>query len=333
MKASTAAKPAVAFDHPKNLATWAMVRRMSGFALAAALACLAIGCGHDDNVAGAAGDFLALTYNVAGLPEGLSKSNPAVNTPLISPLLNGYDLVLVQEDWQTPDPNPLAPLRVYHELLEVDAKHPYQSKPLPLPLGTNPERPSALVSDGLNRFSQFPFGAVSRQHWAGCDDSAADCLSLKGFSVARTEFAPGVCVDVYNVHGEAGNTEHDLELKDMNMRDLIAFIETFSAGRAVIVGGDFNMKLRRARDAANLERLRTESGLSDACIALGIVDKGEIDKFFFRSNDAVALSVTSCRFETNVFVRPDGGPLSDHDALAVRFAWSARPSAAGDCRQ
>lgn len=45
------------------------------------------------------GTFTTLTYNVAGLPEGLSGSNPSVNTPLISPLLNAYDLVLVQEDW------------------------------------------------------------------------------------------------------------------------------------------------------------------------------------------------------------------------------------------
>jgi hypothetical protein len=28
------------------------------------------------------------------------------------------------------------------------------------------------------------------------------------------------------------------------------------------------------------------------------------------------------RFETNVFVRSDGEPLSDHDALAVRFGWA-----------
>jgi len=333
MKLLTPAASATAFGRLEDPVRRAIARRMARLAPAVALACLAIACGNGHGTAPASDSFLALTYNVAGLPEGLSKSDPAFNMPLISPLLNGYDLVLVQEDWKTPDPNPLAPLRVYHELLEVDAKHPYQSKPLALPLGTNAERPGALVSDGLNRFSQFPFGEITRQRWFGCDDSAADCLSLKGFSVARTEFAPGVCVDVYNLHGEAGNTEHDLELKDMNIRDLIAFIETFSAGRAVIVGGDFNMKIRRERDAANLARLSAETGVDDACIALGIVDDGEIDKFFFRSNDSMTLVPTSCRFETDVFVRPDGGPLSDHDALAVRFQWNARPSAAGDCRK
>jgi hypothetical protein len=296
------------------------------------IAALCLGCGGDDDGdAAVSGAFLALTYNVAGLPQGISGSNPEVNTPLIGPLLNDYDLVLMQESWKTPDPNPLAPTRVYHEILEAASQHPYRSVSQPLPLNQNPDRPSAIVSDGLNRFSQFPFGDVTRQRWAGCDDSAADCLSLKGFSVARTELVPGVCVDVYNLHGEAGNTDHDLELKDENMRDLIDFMLAYSDGRAVIVGGDFNMRIRRDRDAANLARLASEAGVQDACIAQDIVDIEEIDKFFFRSNDRVTLNPVSCRLEIEKFVDPEGGPLSDHDPLAVRFEWASRPDPNLDC--
>lgn len=295
------------------------------------LAVTAAACGSDDDGAVASGEFLALSYNVAGLPQGISGSNPAVNTPLIGPLLNAYDFVLLQESWQTPDPNPMAPLRVYHEILDAASRHPFKSVSMPLPLNQNPDRPSAIVSDGLNRFSRFPFGEVTRQRWAGCDDSAADCLSLKGFSVARTEFAPGVCVDVYNLHGEAGDTENDRDLKDQNTQDLLDFMEHYSAGRAVIVGGDFNMRLRRERDAVNLLRLEEEGGLTDACIAVGIVDEAEIDKFFFRSNDRVTIEPLSCRFEVDIFVDAQGEPLSDHDALAVRFAWSALPDLAESC--
>lgn len=287
---------------------------------------------NDVNVSSVlSGEFLALSYNVAGLPEGLSKSNPESYTPLISPLLNGYDLVLVQEDWETPDPNTLAPLRVYHELLKTQAMHSYQSEPAPLPLGSNPDRPSALVSDGLNRFSQFPFGPVVRQRWIGCDNNSGDCLAFKGFSVARTELAPGVCIDVYNVHGEAGNNEGDQALKITNTRDLVAFIEVFSGGRAVILGGDFNMRLRRSHDAANLNFLTTETGINNACAALGIVDEEAIDKFFFRSNATVTLTPTSCRFESDSFVTNEGNPLSDHEPLAVGFTWSGAPVADIDC--
>lgn len=316
-------------DAPANPCGPSISKRVFLIGLAAINALFIGACSDGDDSSGSAvisGEFLALSYNVAGLPAALSGSNPEANTPLISPLLNGYELVLAQEDWETPDPNPLAPLRVYHELLAAQAMHPYQSEPAPLPAGSDPERPSAQVSDGLNRFSQFPFGDIVRQRWVGCDNSAADCLALKGFSVARTELAPGICVDVYNVHGEAGSTPGDLVLKVDNTRDLVAFMDVFSAGRAIIIGGDFNMRLRRTADAGNLAFLTQQTGLSNACEALGIADEEAIDKFFFRSNDAVTLTPASCRFEIELFVTSDGGPLSDHDPLAVGFTWSGTPA-------
>ena len=62
------------------------------------------------------GQLLAVTYNVDGIPQGIDGSNARVNNPLISPLLNGYDLVLLQEDF------------TYHDFLVRDAEHPHQSE-------------------------------------------------------------------------------------------------------------------------------------------------------------------------------------------------------------
>jgi hypothetical protein len=101
------------------------------------------------------GDFLALTYNVAGLPQGISGSDPEINTPFIAPLLNGYDLTVLQETWKTPDPNPFDPLRVYHEILEAGSLHPFKSPSALQPFGTDPDRPQAILGDGLNTFSRF----------------------------------------------------------------------------------------------------------------------------------------------------------------------------------
>ena len=278
--------------------------------------------GSESCPASVSGDFLGLAYNVAGLPEGISGSHPTVNTPLISPLLNGYDLVLAQETWQTPDPNPLAPLRVFHEVLVADATHPYKSIPAEQPLGTNPFRPSALLADGLNRMARFPFTDVIRIPWNSCHTTAADCLAMKGFSIARTTFAPGVEIDVYNLHMEAGGAAEDDALRDAGVTQVRDAMNTISAGRAVIVGGDFNLHTDGEPDATQYARLLAEAGLQDVCAALACPEPGRIDKFAFRSGGGVTVTPLSWRFETDVFVDGMGEPLSDHDALAVRFAWS-----------
>jgi hypothetical protein len=282
-------------------------------------------CGGGGSSQTAAGEFLALSYNVAGLPEGLSGSHPERFMPLIAPLLNGYDLVLVQESWQTPDPNPYAPTRVFHEVLVAGADHPYESVPAEQPLNMDPRRPEAALADGLNRFSRFPFEPVVRQAWEGCDNSAADCLAFKGFSVARTTFAPGVTIDVYNLHMEAGSTPRDDELRDEGVTQMLEFMSEFSAGQAVIMGGDFNLHTDEEPDSSTFQRLLAGGGLTDVCAFLECPQPGRIDKFVFRSGDRVGVTPTSWRFETDVFVSPEGEPLSDHDALAVRFAWSSPP--------
>jgi hypothetical protein len=282
----------------------------------------------------ARGELIALTYNVAGLPDALSGSNPEANTELIGPLLNDYDLVLLQESWKTPDPNPTAPSRVYHEILEAASEHAYKSEPAEQPLGTDPDRPTALLADGLNRFSTLPFGPLERQRWAECfgdaTTGAADCLSLKGFTVATTTLADRVAVDVYNLHGEAGSTETDQRLQREDFEQLAAYIADHSQGRAIILGGDTNLHTdHEPEDPQDIqdsdiwaEFLQT-TGLTDACDAVGCDDPGRIDKFAFRGSDDVELTALSWMFETDTFQRDDGEPLSDHDPLAVRFAWTA----------
>jgi hypothetical protein len=280
------------------------------------------------------GEINALSYNVAGLPEGLSGSQPLTNTPYISPLLNDYGLVLVQESWQTPIPNPFGALRVYHELLVVDALHPYQSVSAPIPGGTDPRRPSAFLSDGLNRFSNWPFGDLTRVAWDGCfggadtsDRGAADCLAMKGFSKATHVLAVGVEVDVYNLHGEAGSSAEDQRLSEADFVQLAAFINANSSGKAIIMGGDTNLHTESGNpDRTTWNTFLSATGLRDVCGAVNCgTDNNRIDKFAFRSNAQVTIEPLSHRFEREKFVRPtDGARLSDHDALAVRFRWTKR---------
>ena len=91
------------------------------------------------------GTFTALTYNVAGLPQGISGSNPEANMPQISPLAERRSTwSLVQEDFW------------YHAELSAEAHAPLRQRAVAR------RAADAFIGDGLNRFSQFPFEPVER---------------------------------------------------------------------------------------------------------------------------------------------------------------------------
>ncbi|HKU37637.1 MAG TPA: endonuclease/exonuclease/phosphatase family protein [Polyangiales bacterium] len=278
--------------------------------------------GSPELTARTSGSFVALTYNVAGLPELLSRSRPSEYMPLIGKRLNGYDLVLLQESWQTPDPNPAAPLRCYHELLVATAHHTYKSPPARQPFGDDPRRPSAILADGLNVFSKLPLAATQRVPWKQCVNTMNDCYALKGFSLTPVQLAAGATVHVYNLHMEAGRSEEDDAARDVAIDQLLDFIERHSRGQALIVGGDFNLRGDRERTAGQLAKLRKRAGLLDACASCA--RPNNIDKLLYRSSEHVQLAADGWSLETAVFQTHAGTPLSDHAPLAVRFAWSKR---------
>jgi endonuclease/exonuclease/phosphatase family metal-dependent hydrolase len=264
------------------------------------LSLTAQGCGDDP----AQGDFCVLTYNVAGLPEALSGSSPSVNTPQISPMLNPYELVLVQEDFW------------YHHELVAHVNHPYRSRPMW-------EQPGLLrMGDGLNRFSTFPLGALTRVTWTECNgalDCDSDCLTTKGFSVSTIELTEGLAVDVYNLHMDAGGCEGDIHARGVQTEQLLEKIRTRSAGKAVIVAGDTNLKRSRPDDVESLERLLSEANMQEACLFLECGQETH-DRVLFRGSDSVSLMPLSWDHPPR-FVDTEGHDLSDHKPVEVRFHW------------
>ncbi len=258
-----------------------------------------------------AGTFTSLTYNVAGLPQGVNPDqNPERNQPLISPLLNAYDVVVVQEDFGT-----------YTEVLRADAEHPYLSKPHPGPQVLNPiARVEALVGDGLNIHSRLPIGDLERVPWTGCGAASADCLALKGFAGTELTLAEGVTIDLYTLHLEAGGV--DAALRGDDLDQLAAHLAERSPG-AVILGGDWNLEYADDPDGEQLRAFLEETGLQDVCEVVDCgADDDVIDRFLFRSDDRVTLEPTRHHFERETFVDSAGLPLSDHDPLAVDWSWS-----------
>jgi hypothetical protein len=258
------------------------------------------------------GRFRLLTYNVAGLPDLVSASHPAANMPLISPLLNNYDVAFVQEDFS------------YHGALNSLAKHEFRSAPMHSTL--------SLMPDGLSMFSAFPLSVTQRQRWTQCSgfiDRSCDCLADKGFAYTRLEVSPGLSIDAYNVHADAGDDPADIEARRQNFAELERAILNRSRGRAVIVAGDTNLSVLSATgDAPTLESFSSSTGLVDACEQVGCPDS-EIDRVFYRGNDGIELSATSWWRDLR-FVTGEGQDLSDHPAIGVEMVWRRASLPAGD---
>jgi len=155
----------------------------------------------------ASGSFTALTYNVAGLPEGLSSAPTPRDTATtaIGQRLGPYDIVHVQEDFN------------YHANLYAADTHPYRT----------PTSGGAGIGSGLNSLSNYAYDTddFERVHWNSCQLDSGDCLTPKGFTFMRERLAEGVYVDFYNLHTNAGTNAGDQESRASNLSQLSAFID------------------------------------------------------------------------------------------------------------
>ncbi|MDC0773632.1 jacalin-like lectin [Streptomyces sp. HD] len=297
------------------------MRRLIGTLAAAALALTGLATtGSAPAAAAATGTFNVLTYNVAGLPEGLSSGNPERNTPLISPRLGAYDIVNVQEDFN------------YHAALYAGDDHPHRT-------ATSGGVP---FGDGLNTLSDIPFEDFERVKWNKC--TGTNCLTPKGFSLARVRLAEGAFVDLYNVHTNADDSADALAARRANVEQLSDFIQANSAGNAVIVMGDTNTRYTRTGD--NIRTLVSENGLTDAWVRLvkggtppaagsdpllcdakaPTNDCEVVDKVLYRGNKLLTLNATRYNNDWAKFLREDGEHLSDHFPHTVDFSYTLNSS-------
>lgn len=186
---------------------------------------------------------------------------------------------------------------------------------------------STFVGDGLNRFSNTPFANLTRVRWNDCYgfvSNANDCLSSKGFSYARHEVAPGVTVDVYNLHADAGGESGDIDARALNFAQLAQFILATSADQALIVVGDTNLKAsKRPRDGTVLQDFLGTTGLADVGATLPNIPE-HLDRVLLRDGAKVKLRPLGWRV-ADEFVDPNGADLSDHEAIHVDVEWRTTP--------
>jgi hypothetical protein len=309
-------------------------------------ACAASGDEGDD-VNEASGTLSLLTYDVGGIPQEFTQGNPTEHIPLISPLLNDYDLVLTQNDYDWwPESSNRLDLAHYHERLRAQATHEYRSgrHPGPAPAGLDPtSRPDLQLGDGLGVLSRIPFVSryplddVLRMAWTGCaggfeatGEGESDCLTMRGFALVTLQLAAGATVDVYTFHTEVGSTPEDQRLRAADLEQLALFIQQRSAGNAVIVAGATMLAVGDERpgasgmsDAELWDQFLDRTTLTDACAALGCEAADAPDRVAFRSGDGVTLEATSLEVPRDRFRAPSGADLSYRPPVAVDLRWRA----------
>lgn len=255
------------------------------------------------------GQMIALTYNVHGLPAAITGDDTPGRMAAIAPLLNAFDLVGLQEDFDEQN----------HDTLTADSTHDVRlrfAEPLE----------ARFYGSGLSILSRFELLDHQHHHYTACNgrfDSASDCLASKGFQVARIRLSPGVELDVYNSHLEAGNSAEDDVVRSSHVDEILDVMTTYSAGRALIFLADTNLHADQPTDATHLRRLEQTAGLLDACETVSCPEPGRIDRIMYRDSDSVSLEISTWQVEA-AFFDSDGTPLSDHDAISATINWSRR---------
>jgi hypothetical protein len=130
---------------------------------------------------------------------------------------------------------------------------------------------------------------------------------------------------------------NDLTARAANLRQVSTYINTNSAGNAVLVFGDTNTRYSRTADIPAI--FINNNGMKDAWVELargGVIPTQEtlcenpsnttyceiVDKLWYRGSAALSLQATSFRYAGTMFLQDDGNRLSDHDPILVDFKWN-----------
>jgi endonuclease/exonuclease/phosphatase (EEP) superfamily protein YafD len=137
--------------------------------------------------------------------------------------------------------------------------------------------------------------------------------------MARLALSSGTTIDFFNLHLDAGRGVADRAARRRQLDRVAQAVRRESGSRAVIVGGDFNLRYDDAEDRALLERFRSGLQLTDT--GAGLSQPGrwpeKIDYLLYRSGNDREVELLeagiAAEFETGE------GALSDHPAIYARF--------------
>ena len=256
------------------------------------------------------GELRILTYNVAGLPDGVSSAGAPLleRMPQIAARLDDYDLVGIQEDFD----------ETGHAALVGGAGHGA------VRWFDDRVADDRLYGSGLSQLARPDAVAYTAEHFAGCNgvfDGASDCLASKGFQVLTLSLG-GAEVDFYNTHHEAGGGDEDEAVRLAQVEQVIASAGGRSAGRAIVYTGDFNLRRSDIEDHAPLAAYDA-AGLLRTCDLLGCDEPDHIDQVRLRDGTDIELEALGWARVVDM-VDSDGQDLSDHPAVEATIRWRRR---------
>ncbi len=281
------------------------------------LVLLALGCAADatdptpkgdtGDPGPSSGTLRVLTYNVAGLPDGISSAEGDLldRMPAIQALLSDYDLIGLQEDFDEAGHAALTDGTDHAEVRWFSAT-------------VDDER---VYGAGLSQLLPKAASAYREEHYDQCNgvlDGASDCLASKGFQTA-TLMLGGQPLDVLNTHHEAGGGDADEAVRLSQVDQVLAAVEAHSVGHALIMTGDFNLHPDDEEDQEPLARY-DDAGLRRSCDLIGCPEPNHIDQIRVRSSATLTLEVLEWD-RPEQFVSASGTDLSDHPAVSAVIAW------------
>lgn len=269
------------------------------------------------------GEFSVVSFNIKGFPTRLDGIDDNKVRQLVNEYMEnkGYDIIAIQENWVRNNAlaGALKDVRRVNDQTFYTPEFPY--------ISDHYQGGNLSYGDGLSTVSKFPF--VARQYheeyrdcdgyyWQLFEDSSKspDCETEKGFTFTKIHINKDFVVHFYNTHMDTSGGS----VKQSQYNQLRDHIKNHSAGKAVIVTGDFNdwIDNNQWNDGVSKgSKFASELGLYWAC---GNVQQTN------RTNRCSGVDHIAYRGSSDFFMYPYlekeiHQSISDHNPLATYFRY------------
>ncbi len=234
-------------------------------------------------------DLNILTFNIHALPSIIAGDKPKKRIKKIIKNINVYDIIFFQENW------------IFSKKYLTSISPNYQ---------WYVSKKSGLTIAISNDFEVY---SVVSEFYDDCNGwlfNANDCFAKKGFLHIKVLIENQI-LDFYNTHLDAGNSNDDLIVRELQIRHLSNYIKNNSNQKSVILVGDLNINSLINKEMYVLNYFKDELGLIQVNWILDNFRQLEkLDYSFFRDHELI---------EEEYGINIELYGLSDHPPIESKF--------------